>query len=157
MLDELIGRLGHRGDRLAVTYPEILEMQVQAIIEAACQCKKEGIKVLPEIMIPLAGTKSELEDRFLKLCRSAGLPRPKVNTLVEANGATYEVDFLLGRQRLVVEADGWGPHRTRHAFESDRRRDADLLVAGLRVLRVTERQLRREADRVAATLRALRA
>lgn len=53
--------LGHRGDRLAVTYPEILEMQVQAIIEAACQVKKEGIKVLPEIMIPLAGTKKELD------------------------------------------------------------------------------------------------
>jgi pyruvate,orthophosphate dikinase len=53
--------LGHRGDRLAVTYPEILEMQVQAIIEAACECKKEGIKVLPEIMIPLVGTKKELD------------------------------------------------------------------------------------------------
>ncbi len=47
--------LGHRGDRLAVTYPEILEMQVQAIIEAACECKKDGIKVLPEIMIPAGG------------------------------------------------------------------------------------------------------
>jgi pyruvate,orthophosphate dikinase len=53
--------LGHRGDRLAVTYPEILEMQVQAIIEAACESKKAGIKVLPEIMIPLAGTKKELD------------------------------------------------------------------------------------------------
>jgi pyruvate,orthophosphate dikinase len=53
--------LGHRGDRLAVTYPEILEMQVQAIIEAAVECKKAGIKVLPEIMIPLAGTKAELD------------------------------------------------------------------------------------------------
>src|ERR1700680_1068812 len=53
--------LGHRGDRLAVTYPEILEMQVQAIIEAACECEKEGIKVLPEIMVPLVGTKKELD------------------------------------------------------------------------------------------------
>jgi pyruvate,orthophosphate dikinase len=53
--------LGHRGDRLAVTYPEILEMQVRAIIEAACVCKKEKISVLPEIMIPLAGTKAELD------------------------------------------------------------------------------------------------
>jgi pyruvate,orthophosphate dikinase len=53
--------LGHRGDRLAVTYPEILEMQVRAIIEAACEVKKEGIKVLPEIMIPLVGTKKELD------------------------------------------------------------------------------------------------
>jgi pyruvate,orthophosphate dikinase len=53
--------LGHRGDRLAVTYPEILEMQVRAIIEAACECKKQGFKVLPEIMIPLIGTKKELD------------------------------------------------------------------------------------------------
>ena len=53
--------LGHRGDRLAVTYPEILEMQVRAIIEAAVAVKKEKVKVLPEIMIPLAGTKEELD------------------------------------------------------------------------------------------------
>jgi pyruvate,orthophosphate dikinase len=53
--------LGHRGDRLAVTYPEILEMQVRAILEAAVETKKAGIKVLPEIMIPLAGTKAELD------------------------------------------------------------------------------------------------
>ncbi|MGD0461346.1 MAG: pyruvate, phosphate dikinase [Tepidisphaeraceae bacterium] len=60
-LHEANPMLGHRGDRLAVTFPEILEMQVRAIIEAACECKKAGIKVLPEIMIPLAGTKKELE------------------------------------------------------------------------------------------------
>ncbi len=53
--------LGHRGDRLAVTYPEILEMQVRAIIEAAVECRKQRIAVLPEIMIPLAGTKAELD------------------------------------------------------------------------------------------------
>jgi pyruvate,orthophosphate dikinase len=60
-LHEANPMLGHRGDRLAVTYPEILEMQVRAIIEAACIVKKEGVKVLPEIMIPLAGTKKELD------------------------------------------------------------------------------------------------
>jgi pyruvate,orthophosphate dikinase len=45
--------LGHRGCRVCITYPEILEMQVRAIIEAACNCEQRGIKVLPEIMIPL--------------------------------------------------------------------------------------------------------
>src|SRR6185503_19551979 len=60
-LHEANPMLGHRGDRLAITYPEILEMQVQAIIEAACICKKDKVKVLPEIMIPLAGTKRELD------------------------------------------------------------------------------------------------
>jgi pyruvate,orthophosphate dikinase len=63
-LHEANPMLGHRGDRLAVTYPEILEMQVRAIIEAACICKKAKVKVLPEVMIPLVGTKKELD--FLK-------------------------------------------------------------------------------------------
>jgi pyruvate,orthophosphate dikinase len=52
--------LGHRGCRLAITYPEILEMQVRAIIEAAVDCKKRGIQVLPEIMIPLTMDRKEL-------------------------------------------------------------------------------------------------
>ena len=60
-LHEANPMLGHRGDRLAITYPEILEMQVRAIIEAAVEVKKQGVKVLPEIMIPLAGTKAELD------------------------------------------------------------------------------------------------
>jgi pyruvate,orthophosphate dikinase len=51
--------LGHRGCRLCITYPEILEMQVRAIIEAAIECKKAGIKVLPEIMHPLILDKKE--------------------------------------------------------------------------------------------------
>ena len=53
--------LGHRGCRLAITYPEILEMQVRAIIEAAVACQKGGIKVLPEIMHPLTLDKKELQ------------------------------------------------------------------------------------------------
>jgi pyruvate,orthophosphate dikinase len=53
--------LGHRGCRLCITYPEILEMQVGAIIEAAIDCKKEGIKVIPEIMHPLVLDKKELQ------------------------------------------------------------------------------------------------
>jgi pyruvate,orthophosphate dikinase len=52
-LHEANPMLGHRGCRLCITYPEILDMQVRAIIEAAVQCKKEGIKVEPEIMHPL--------------------------------------------------------------------------------------------------------
>jgi pyruvate,orthophosphate dikinase len=53
--------LGHRGCRLCITYPEILEMQVTAIISAAIKCRKEGIKVLPEIMIPLTMDKKEFK------------------------------------------------------------------------------------------------
>ena len=53
--------LGHRGCRLGVTYPEITEMQARAILEAAVIVNKEGIKTEPEIMIPLVGTKKELD------------------------------------------------------------------------------------------------
>jgi len=59
-LHELNPMLGHRGCRLGITYPEIYDMQVQAIIEAAVNVGKKGVKVIPEIMIPLVGTIKEL-------------------------------------------------------------------------------------------------
>jgi len=59
-LREFNPMLGHRGCRLAITYPEIYEMQVQAIMEAACQSAKKGIKAIPEIMIPLIADVNEL-------------------------------------------------------------------------------------------------
>jgi pyruvate,orthophosphate dikinase len=60
-LHEANPMLGHRGCRLCITYPEILEMQVRAIIEAAIDCQKRGIKVIPEIMHPLTLDKKELK------------------------------------------------------------------------------------------------
>jgi pyruvate,orthophosphate dikinase len=60
-LHEANPMLGHRGCRLCITYPEILDMQVRAIIEAAVDCQKRGIKVLPEIMHPLVLDKKELK------------------------------------------------------------------------------------------------
>ncbi|MCK5222636.1 MAG: pyruvate, phosphate dikinase, partial [Candidatus Aminicenantes bacterium] len=58
-LHEFNPMLGHRGCRLAITYPEIAEMQGEAILRSALNVKKEGIKVFPEIMIPLTGTENE--------------------------------------------------------------------------------------------------
>lgn len=60
-LHEFNPMLGHRGCRLAVTYPEIYRMQVRAIAEAACECVKAGDQLIPEIMIPLVGMYQELE------------------------------------------------------------------------------------------------
>jgi pyruvate,orthophosphate dikinase len=62
-LHEFNPMLGHRGVRLGITYPEITEMQTRAIIEAACRLSKEGVKVTPEIMIPLVGHVKELRDQ----------------------------------------------------------------------------------------------
>ena len=61
-LHEMNPMLGHRGCRLGVTFPEIYEMQVEAIIAAAAAVKKAGVDVRPEIMIPLVGTRRELSD-----------------------------------------------------------------------------------------------
>ncbi|MCB1229650.1 MAG: pyruvate, phosphate dikinase, partial [Verrucomicrobiae bacterium] len=60
-LHEFNPMLGHRGCRLAISYPEIAEMQAQAIFEAAAQCVKKGIEVHPEVMVPLVGYARELE------------------------------------------------------------------------------------------------
>lgn len=60
-LHEFNPMLGHRGCRLGNTYPEITEMQARAIIEAALNLKKKGVKAIPEIMVPLTGTLQEME------------------------------------------------------------------------------------------------
>ena len=60
-LQEFNPMLGHRGCRLSITFPVLCEMQTQAIIEAAVKVSKKGVKVIPEIMIPLIGTKAELD------------------------------------------------------------------------------------------------
>ena len=60
-LHEANPMLGHRGCRLPITYPEICEMQTRAILEAALECEEAGVKVLPEIEVPLTGSKKELD------------------------------------------------------------------------------------------------
>jgi len=93
-------------------------------------------------------TRSEAEERFLALVRRARLDPPTTNTPV----AGYEVDFLWPRERLVVEIDGFAFHASAASFERDRRRDAELTGAGMRVIRVTWRQLADEPEAVLARL-----
>ncbi|MEA2456518.1 MAG: hypothetical protein QOI45_2780 [Thermoleophilaceae bacterium] len=101
-------------------------------------------------------TESELEERFLALCRAAGLRKPEVNTWVKVDdGPAIRADFLWRGARLIVETDGWGTHGTRQGFESDRRRDQRVRLAGWEPLRFTRRQLLREPDWVATTAAAL--
>jgi very-short-patch-repair endonuclease len=95
--------------------------------------------------------RSDLERLFLTICKAAELPEPSVNHPVGAK----EVDFLFAEQRLIVELDSWRYHKTRHAFDADRARDALHLRRGYRTLRVTDRQLEHDQHAVVATLRAL--
>ncbi len=96
-----------------------------------------------------APTRSELERRFLSICRRHGLPTPEVNQIVEG----YLVDFVWRDRRLIVEVDGYAYHRAPSRFETDRERDAELGARGWRVLRFTWRQLEERPGWVAAMTR----
>ena len=91
--------MGHRGARLMVTYPEIAEMQTQAIIEAALQLKKEKITVEPEIMIPLVGFMEE----FYEI---AQVVRKVATTLIQQSGhhLHYAVGTMIELPRACVRA-----------------------------------------------------
>jgi len=101
-LHEMNPMLGHRGCRLSITYPEICKMQVRAIIEAACNVARKGIKVMPEIMIPLIGTKEEYDileritrevaDSIIKERRSH--VKYLVGTMMEIPRATLVADAV---------------------------------------------------------------
>lgn len=93
-------------------------------------------------------TRSEAERRLLTLIRAARLPQPATNVRV----GRHEADLLWRAHRLVVEVDGYAFHGSCHAFERDRRRDADLVAAGYRVLRFTWRQITKEPEAVVARL-----
>ncbi len=101
-LHEANPMLGHRGCRLSITYPEILEMQVRAIIEAAIECHKGRVKVLPEIMIPLTLDKKEmsiLADATRRvaddLIKKAGVKLPYlVGTMIELPRAALLADEI---------------------------------------------------------------
>ncbi len=87
-----------------------------------------------------AFTRSGLEKRFLALLRKARLPRPAMNFVAEG----YELDAYWERERFVVELDVFETHGTQIAFERDRERQDDLLLAGIEMIRVTGPRLKRE-------------
>ncbi len=103
---------------------------------------REAIRTEPAL------TRSEAERRVLQLIRAARLPAPETN--VQLHG--HEVDLLWREQRLIVEIDGYAFHSSRRSFERDRERDARLVSAGWRVVRVTWRQIAREREAVVAML-----
>jgi very-short-patch-repair endonuclease len=95
--------------------------------------------------------RSPLEDRFAAFVQANHLPPPHTNVLVDGD----EVDVLWPTARLIVELDSWEFHHDRAAFEEDRNRDADHLLAGYRTIRVTHRRLDEEPERLAAQIRSL--
>ncbi len=95
-------------------------------------------------------TRSELEARFLALCRRHRIPQPEVNQAI----GRYVVDFLWPG-RLIVELDGYRAHSGQAAFEADRARDVELKALGYDVVRLTWRQVNGATRRTAEHLRGL--
>lgn len=97
-------------------------------------------------------TRSELEDRFQELLATTQLPRPRFNALLGGERAQHEVDAFWPSQRLVVQLDGFAYHRTRRDRQGDAATDADLELAGLRVVRLTWDEVTRHPDRTVRRL-----
>ncbi len=101
-LKEMNPMLGHRGCRLGVVYPEITEMQARAIIEAACEAAEEGVKAVPEIMIPLVGHVNELksQEKVVRDTADAVMKEKKrkidytVGTMIELPRAALTADKI---------------------------------------------------------------
>jgi pyruvate,orthophosphate dikinase len=112
-LHEANPMLGHRGCRLSVTYPEILTMQVTAIVEAAIVCAKKGIKAIPEIMHPLVGTQNEL--RMLR-----DLTEQTIAAVKTQQKFTGKLDILIGTMieipRAALTADQVGQYADFFSF-----------------------------------------
>ncbi len=94
-LKEANPMLGHRGCRLGIVYPEITAMQARAIFEAACLVKKEGLNVHPEVMVPLAGYKTEYDNQ-------ANIVRETAKTVFSEQGV--EVAYLVGTMIEIPRA-----------------------------------------------------
>jgi len=99
-LHEFNPMLGHRGCRLGVTFPEIYEMQVQAIFEAACELTRTGVRVFPEVMIPLVADRLEL--KFLR-----DVTAKTASGVMAAAGVTvsYTVGTMIELPRAAMVAD----------------------------------------------------
>jgi hypothetical protein len=154
-LAEVVDR---RGVERAINQAEVLRIfDLRAVEKALSRAAgRRGAGVLESVLAEYGGptlTEKELEERFLALCRAAGVQQPEVNAWITLDdGIAYKIDFLWRRECLAVETDGWGSHGTRQAFESDRRRGRLLSLAGWTVVRFTWRDVEREPDEVTSTL-----
>jgi len=99
-LHEFNPMLGHRGCRLGITFPEVYEMQVQAIMEAACELSKNGVRVIPEIMIPLVGHVNEL-----KITREKA--KSVADSIIKRNGkkVKYSIGTMIELPRASLTAN----------------------------------------------------
>lgn len=138
---------------IPVTTPARTIADLKRVVSAAQlrravrQAEVLGLAIGPGV--ELDGTRSELERRFLLLCRRHRLPPPDVNVRI----AGLLVDFVWIDRRLIVETDGYKFHRGRAAFENDKARDLRLRERGFDVMHLSYRQVLEEPEQVANILR----
>lgn len=113
------------------------------------------LRAVLEAKAPVGITRSELEERFVALLDTHGLPRPRLNATLSLRGRVFEPDCMWPAQRLLAELDGAAVHRTERSFHGDRKRDRILLAEGWRSARVTWAQLRDEPEAIASDFRGL--
>jgi hypothetical protein len=154
---DLADVVNRRGVERAVDQADVLRVfdlrAVEEVLSRAAGRRGVGVlrRVLAEYDRP-ALTDRELEERFLAICRAAGLPKPEVNSWIQLEDGAVKADFLWRAERLVVETDGWEAHGTRRAFENDRRRDRRLRLAGWEPVRFTWWDIEREPGGVTEVL-----
>ena len=130
-------------------------LDVRAVEQALGRGRRGTVRLraaLSEHMPRLARTKSDLEVAFLELCESAGIPLPETNVRV----AGWEVDALFRSERIAVELDGHGNHRSPAQIRRDRRKELALRAAGLVPVRYSAEQLKHHRAEIIADLLRLR-
>jgi very-short-patch-repair endonuclease len=154
-----LGDVVHRrGVERAVEQAEVLRLfdlgEVERAVARAGPRRGTGVllSVLADLDAPSL-TDTELEERFLTICRDAALPSPEVNVwMTLGDGSPIKIDFLWRGERIAVETDGGRFHRTRQSRERDARRDQLLRLAAFEPVRFTGRQVAKEPGWVRACL-----
>ena len=152
---DLADEVDRRALERAVEQSEILQLfdlrAVHAVLDAANGRRGAGaLREVLAILEPVTGLpESANEERFLALCRAAGLPRPEAGVwLTLPRGDRIRFDFFWRSAGVAIECDSWEFHGTRQAFERDRARDADAAALGIQTIRFTWRHLTHEPERV---------
>jgi very-short-patch-repair endonuclease len=147
--------------RRAISEAEVLRLLDQAALRRLIKRSRgrRGVArlrmLLDEIRPTTKRTRSEMERLFLAMCLRARLPEPEVNVLLDVGDRRLRPDFLWRDAGLIVEADSRRYHDTDSAFQHDRRREQQLMLAGWRVARCTWEQVDGEPRALAETIRAL--
>lgn len=161
-LVDLAAVVSRRRLERALGQAEVLGLYDRRGVEAilATHPRRAGTATLRSLLdrsdLATSLSRSPLEERLLALCDASSLPRPELNVpFTLPDGTAIVIDAFWRHARLAVELDSRRFHSTRSAFVRDRRRDAQLTLAGLRPVRLSAEDVTREAKATVESLRAL--